>query len=959
MKQSLQKTSTICTPRRPTKLARLLRVAQLRPERVAALSVLASAAILLSVALAPALLGNVALIESQVLEAYAPWRDVTHHVGVRGVTPAHDTLDFYLPFRAEAVERLREGDLPLWEPYAGGGTPLTAVTHIGFWSPFNLPYLLLPLWLAPAYSRLLVIVVAASFTYLLLRHWKVARASSGLGGLVYATSGFLSLWFNWPQSQVAALIPALFWASLRFGDKPRVGRGLLVSLFVCWMAIEGFPAVLGYAGMALAVFFAAQAGERRSLRSKAKVWAAWLGFCLLGFALAAFQLLPLSLHLAAFELGYRQQTPEAHLPFAALLTTLLPWVYGAEVFGNFSAGGNTIELVSFVGAAAVVLAFFVLQWPRAAETRSRLMGPIAAVLVASVVLAWVGGPPLALAQNFPLFGDSSIGRLRSLFCFLLALLAALGFNRMLREGGNRPRADVRNRRSLVSLLAVLVFTLTLGVAVLQSQETLRWDAAAVPHIMSGAVAIAVLVMSRRRAIYTVGLAAVPILIAMESLLFTSVAWPSAPAQNPYPATKTTDFLERNLGHDRFASPNGVMFPSANAAYGLRSATGHAFQATEWRDLLAAADPSVPRPPTLSMLGRSWAAARSPVLDRIAAKYWVADPAYGVFGEPVAGPVLAVGDTVLQSGDSIALDVPLASARGAILRAIAPFAPASAAAPLELVLQATDSRGRLVGQGVRRSAVPLPAGDFWIPFATEVDGLDAVDVTLQVSGGSVSLAIGADGRPLARPIVHQYDGLALRLADDSLVYERLEALPRIRWASTARVEGDPDVALGSVAALAPTETLLHSGEPGGQGKPASIDVLEDSGDSIRISVSSAGDGYVVVADAMQTGWTAIVDGRHQKLIPAEHGLVALPMTAGLHHAELRYSPPGLRLGLLVSAMAAGIGLAGIGVSLLCNFRRRTSAESRYGRSSLVQALTSVASGNPPERSQHRASGTQDG
>jgi hypothetical protein len=42
--------------------------------------------------------------------------------------------------------------------------------------------------------------------------------------------------------------------------------------------------------------------------------------------------------------------------------------------------------------------------------------------------------------------------------------------------------------------------------------------------------------------------------------------------------------------------------------------------------------------------------------------------------------------------------------------------------------------------------------------------------------------------------------------------------------------------------------------------AIIEVLRDTGDEIRARVSAVGDGYLVVADPLQYGWDATVDGR---------------------------------------------------------------------------------------------------
>ena len=64
----------------------------------------------------------------------------------------------------------------------------------------------------------------------------------------------------------------------------------------------------------------------------------------------------------------------------------------------------------------------------------------------------------------------------------------------------------------------------------------------------------------------------------------------------------------------------------------------------------------------------------------------------------------------------------------------------------------------------------------------------------------------------------------------------------------------------------------------------------------------GDGHLVVRASFARGWTALVDGRPAVVHRAngKHRAVAVP--AGRHQIALRYEPPGLRLGLALSALS---------------------------------------------------------
>jgi uncharacterized membrane protein YfhO len=85
------------------------------------------------------------------------------------------------------------------------------------------------------------------------------------------------------------------------------------------------------------------------------------------------------------------------------------------------------------------------------------------------------------------------------------------------------------------------------------------------------------------------------------------------------------------------------------------------------------------------------------------------------------------------------------------------------------------------------------------------------------------------------------------------------------------------------------------------------VVADDPEHIRVAVDAQGAGHLVVADALQAGWEATLDGEPVPLVNADHGMVAVAVPAGSHTVDLTYQPEGRRAGLALS-------LAGV-VSLL--------------------------------------------
>ncbi|HEX2299126.1 MAG TPA: hypothetical protein VHH34_11535, partial [Pseudonocardiaceae bacterium] len=365
-----------------------------------------------------------------------------------------DTWDSGIPNTLLLADSLRAGQLPAWNPYAVAGSPLAAVPTTAALSPATVAYYLLPGPLAPGYLKLIEIALAAGGCLLFLRRLGLGRPAALVGGLVFASSAFLISWTNWPQTRVAVLVPFLFWALERLVQRRQVSDGALVALAVAGMLLGGFPAVTGYALFLGAAYLLVRAvAEYRPAAGRAGQWRRLAGVLaggaaavLGGAALSAVQLLPFAAFLGNSYVIDRGQSPADHLPVQSLITTIAPWALGSvreDRPPSWYLDTNMIESLSYLGAAALVLVVTAIAAPRVA--RGMLPRGVWAFLVVATLAGFVviygGGPALAALQRLPvLFADNYVGRARSVLGFLLAALAAVGLEVLLRRDRVRGRA---------------------------------------------------------------------------------------------------------------------------------------------------------------------------------------------------------------------------------------------------------------------------------------------------------------------------------------------------------------------------------------------------------------------------------------------------------------------------------------------------------------------------------------
>lgn len=864
---------------------------------------------------------------TDILESFAPWRSVPPD----GVVPTNplvgDTVDALMPARAQFAERLAQGDIAMWQPNVLGGRPLASIPNGAYFSPLSLPFWVFPLWYATGLVKLLELAVSIGFTFLFVRRLGLSKASGLVGGLVFAFSGFQVAWNNWPQTHVGALIAALYWSIEVAISNRRVAAKLPLAFVVAVMWFEGFPSVTGYALVFGGAYAIARTVSLAGMMERIRALGMAAVAVVVGTSIAAIQLLPFVDSLSALDLSNRVQSSGIRLPLRALATFVVPNAFGSPVDRNYYGPMNYIEIQSFVGIAAVLLAILALVYGNKLVRKSIHWYFMIAALV-SLVLLYVGGPLLALLQLTPLFGINFVGRLRSVQGFLIAVLAAIGFEVLVRS----LPAFARWRSRILFGIFVLVTTLVLGGAIFRAWQMARTNSEEAYLYRNLIVAVSVLVLaltaialahSSRRSLSRVPLVVLPVLVGIEIVLFAMPFWPQIPREEFYPVTPTHEFLASNLGEDRIVSAGLAMYPGSTTFYGLRSVTGHAFHDPAWQDLLEAVDPNVmDASPTFSILASRSDIGAAPIFDRLGARYFVADPRVALAGTRLAGAAVVIAG----SPASFEISIPVTGVpRGITLFIDEGLDPGNA--PDLFVLDLLDESGGVLASGFRRTARYLFPGTLEVPVSWAEAGTASTMRLTYEGDNAVNLRTNEAGEIEYELIMDDDDGLMLVYGGGTVIYERLNALPRIRWAGSAAIYPDSDQRIAALASgVDPDTVVLSEDSYPGSGSSAQIETVRDDGDSILIDIQAEGDGYLVVADTMQRDWIATLDDQPVPILAADHALAAVAVPAGENRLLLTYVPERQQLGTLVSLSALLVCLAVGLASMLRGKGRRESKES---------------------------------
>jgi hypothetical protein len=120
-----------------------------------------------------------------------------------------DQVYQFTPWRLLSWNSLRQGELPLWNPYSSSGTPFVATMQSAVLYPINLMLTAVPFERTFVWSAILRLWIAGICTYLLARHYRLDKLASLVASIAFMLSGFLIGWLGHPHTNVAVWLPAL------------------------------------------------------------------------------------------------------------------------------------------------------------------------------------------------------------------------------------------------------------------------------------------------------------------------------------------------------------------------------------------------------------------------------------------------------------------------------------------------------------------------------------------------------------------------------------------------------------------------------------------------------------------------------------------------------------------------------------------------------------------------------
>ncbi len=896
--------------------------------------------------------GKVFAATDMLLRSPAYWENATIDGELINIVSV-DTVDSVIPRSIEFADRLHQGDFPEWNPYMVGGEEFAGLPNSGLMSPLSLPWWIAPPEIAPALVKVLEFAVVALGMSLFLRRLKLPAVTWPLASLAFCSSGFMIAWTNWPQTRVAALIPLAFWAVDYAVTRRKWFAFWPLALAFAAMWLGGFPALVFHTAYLTCAYGVVRAVAQTRWRESGAIWQfggdalRYAAGMISAGALAAVALLPFYLNSKdVLDFSVRNYRGSSLNP-EAFGTAILPYAIGTAGLKNFTGPFNPVEALSYLGVVVVLCALIALVFHRRLQVaRAPMWFFVVAATLSGIAMYW-GGPVLDVIQQLPTMSTSLIGRLRAVFGFCVAVLAAYGVTALMsarmpalaqsETTSSRVAATRTTLRDLAGWALAAVFAVLVIQAASVAQEgsklpewSARWVKYSAVFAVVALVMVALILLVRQRWFQNLVAVGLITVMAVPSLLIVRAWWPHSKPESYYAPAEAFTYLQENLGEDRFVALGGALPMGASTVYKTRDVLGHAFMTGRWKDMLQQVYPDVlvtatyPNIPSDQLDG----VIDSRILDRLAVRYVAVGSAESVPGrrEILSSSVSSTDlrpDEVIRSGQFAG---PI---RGIQIAALDAQVPAGAAIPLN---------ARIVGQ----DGAVLTETEFllrkidketFIPFDGDEFSEDQpwhLELEAEELPGIVTFGADDQGKITIAAIRPIPDGVNVAQTGNVTLLERTSALDRVRWANEVAVEEDAAARIDLLGSSLAPETVVLERNPANAttpGSTATIEVLpSDDLDQSTIRVNSTGAGWVVVADSLdRSGWTATIDGQQTELLRADHvgGAVYVP-EAGEHTITLEYRTPGLRVGAAVSAITL-VGVFALAV-MDRRARRRTTAEA---------------------------------
>ena len=533
--------------------------------------------------------GKIPVAGDILLGQYYPWLDtrwdnrITNYPVLNSTIP--DSIFSFYPWKLKAIESLKNGALPIYDPNTYMGHQLFATGTTGIFYPLNIVFALISFNFGWGLLAASTSFLSSLFFYLWLRNKGLEKIPVLITSLAFGFSAFIGLQVSFINTSHSVLWLPLVLFTIDKLLKHFSIRYFLLLIFSLFASLNaGFyqgSLYLMLASFLYAVYFSFILKKRRQFL-----------LILLAFIfpiiLSAFQILPFtevvgeSNRIANYGAsGERSEIFEFFVPFEFLITSFFPDFFGNPGKANYFGGADAkawvgyFEFNNFSGTLAM-LAFFpgLLLIKKQKEVLFFLI-----LLIGTLIFATPNPvATLPYVSSIPIISSLVPSRILVLTQFSVLVIAAFGLNAIF-LGKIRLRSLVINFLSL-SLFYVLIILISYlhkeGILNYLGGKNFNWSVSfrntVIPAAYLSILGVILIISTKLKLRFLWYL--VLFISCFELIKQTSYFRPFISPELIYPKTPTITFLEENLnGYRMMINKQDLIPTNSQLIYNLKIVDG--------------------------------------------------------------------------------------------------------------------------------------------------------------------------------------------------------------------------------------------------------------------------------------------------------------------------------------------------------------------------------------------------
>lgn len=847
-------------------------------------------------------------------------------------------LYLMIPSYLLKAQLIHSGQLPLWNPYTGLGTPLLADPQSLSFSPLHIPLLISPTMGMLNFVLALEVAVLGISTYMLCRVLKLSVFAS-MFAMIVASMCPYHLYYLELLGNGFCMVPLAFWMIFRLQ-----GESILQRLKCAWLSALGLACCIYSAHVEMS-FFAITLACLCKLLSNAldkndrkKLGQDFIAIATTGVftaLLASPMLLPFIEFVKNSECYKFGSGAPAIIPWQAMLYNMLSPGYGGA---SPTLGPIAIPLI------------LIARFSTRLKATVRAFGIV--VLATIAVMTKLG--PLETLFTYSPFSFIVVTYALPSALVMLTVLGACGLDKAI-----EPKEDSKTKTALlisafgavitIALFPFVVhvahiplnqanFDLCVGNYTLNKADITRYTLAAVGFVAAlfwhklkpsktSAIALGALAICSYLTLITVSRRAMP-------------TWPKF----TYSQSETIKALQTATGHDRLiATGSHLLRSNTSDVYRLRDLRAHnPLFPKRFLGMLKLAGAKIdtfsqeftsPLKSTLDLCSIRAVASQTPILDQ---------------NSPIARTAcdqpLTIEMTTANGPSTLALTMskPACSLeqRAIFIKIQTQSTLPEWAKGLSFSYGLADSKNQALWFADQAPIEALyESGSTLLTIPVTANQGEPLKVTIQFFDPKAGFVkVGQSGQHDLRDslIIAQLNWQntvtdaqlgEYKLsseADHIRIYKNTRALPRAFFVEQAHLAKDQQSALSYMesGAFAPQKEVVleqdsmpsidyawsSPNSAASNSGSASVEWLEDGANQIVLALDAPTDGYLVLNDIWYPGWQASLNGKNTEILHANHAMRAVKVPQGKHKLVFAYKPTSFKIGVLAAALAILCGLA---------------------------------------------------